>query len=86
MIQRIEGEELTIFCNATGYPLPTISWTIDGNSLHTSNSSGMDLSYEGKQLTIKNVNRGDNGVYRCVAENSLGNVTSNGTTLEVLCE
>ena len=46
----------------------------------------MDLSYEGKQLTIKNVNRGDNGVYRCVAENSLGNVTSNGTTLEVLCE
>ena len=86
MIQRIEGEKLTIFCNATGNPLPTISWTIDGNSLDTSNSSGMDLSYEGKQLTIKSVNRGDNAVYRCVAENSLGNVTSNGTTLEVLCE
>ena len=46
----------------------------------------MNLSYEEKQLTVKNVSRGDNGVYRCVAENSLGNNTSHGTTLEVLCE
>ena len=86
MIQGIEGDKLTIFCNATGNPLPTISWTIDGNSVDTSNSSRRNLSYEGKRLTVKNVNRGDNGVYRCVAENSLGNVTSHGTTLEVHCK
>ena len=86
MIQRIEGDKFTVFCNATGNPVPTISWTIDGNSVDTSNSSSMNLSYEEKQLTVKNVSRGDNGVYRCVAENSLGNNTSHGTTLEVLCE
>ncbi|XP_066015791.1 hemicentin-1-like isoform X2 [Pocillopora verrucosa] len=83
LIQRIEGEKLTIFCNATGNPLPTTSWTKDGNSVCTSYGSRVNLSYEGKQLIVKNVSKGDNGVYRCVAENSLGNVTSHGTTLEV---
>ena len=86
MIQRMEGEKLTIFCNASGNPLPTISWTKDGNSVDTSNSSRRNLSYEGKQLTVTNVSREDNGVYRCVAENSLGNFTSHGTTLEVHCK
>lgn len=83
VIQRMEGEKLTIFCNASGNPLATISWTKDGNSVDTNNSSRRNLSCEGKQLTVKNVSRGDNGVYRCVAENSLGNVMSHGTTLEV---
>ena len=46
----------------------------------------MNLSYEGKQLTIKNVRRTDSALYRCVAENSLGNVTSHNTTLEVHCK
>ncbi|CAH3163864.1 unnamed protein product, partial [Pocillopora meandrina] len=86
LIQRIEGEKLTIFCNATGNPLPTTSWTKDGNSVCTSYGSRVNLSYEGKQLIVKNVSKGDNGVYRCVAENSLGNVTSHGTTLEVHCK
>lgn len=86
LIQRIEGEKLTIFCNATGNPLPTTSWTKDGNSVCTSYGSRVNLSYEGKQLIVKNVSKGDNGVYRCVAENSLGNVTSHGTTLEVYCK
>ena len=86
VIQRMEGEKLTIFCNASGNPLPTISWTKDGNSVDTNNSSRRNLSCEGKQLTVKNVSRGDNGVYRCVAENSLGNVMSHGTTLEVPCK
>ena len=41
---------------------------------------------EGRQLTIKNVRRTDSALYRCVAENSLGNVTSHNTTLEVHCK
>ena len=86
MIQRTEGEKMILFCNATGNPVPTISWIINGFSLDTNNSSRMNLSYEGKQLTIKNVRRTDSALYRCVAENSLGNVTSYNTTLEVHCK
>ena len=77
---------MTIFCEATGNPVPTISWTRNGYPVDTSNSSRMYLSYEGKQLTIKNVSKTDSAVYRCVAENSLGNVTSDGTTVEVHCK
>ena len=77
---------MILFCNATGNPVPTISWTINGFSLDSSNSSRMNLSYEGKQITITNVNRTDSAVYRCVAKNSLGNVTSHGTTLGVHCK
>ena len=54
--------------------------------MYTSYGSRVNLSYEGKQLIVKNVRKGDNGVYRCVAEHSLGNVTSHGTTLEVHCK
>ena len=54
--------------------------------MDTSNSSRIDLSHEGKQLTIKNVSKTDSAVYRCVAENSLENVTSYGATLEVHCK
>ena len=86
MIQRTEGDKIILFCNATGNPVPTISWSINGFSLNTNNSSRMNFSYEGRQLTIKNVRRTDSALYRCVAENSLGNVTSHNTTLEVHCK
>ena len=69
---------MTLFCNASGNPLPKITWTIDGNSVDTSNSFRMNLFCEGEQLTVKNVSRRNSGVYRCVAENSIGNVTSEG--------
>ena len=77
---------MTFFCNASGNPLPRITWTINGNSVDTSNSSRMNLFYEGKRLTVKNVSRRNSGVYRCEAENSIGNVTSKGTTLRVHCK
>ena len=86
MIQGTEGGEVTIFCNATGNPEPRISWTSNGNSVDTRNSSRVDLFYQGRQLTIKNVSKTDSAVYRCEAENSLGNAKSDGITLEVHCK
>ena len=77
---------MILFCKATGNPVPTISWTINGFSLDSSNISRMNLSYGGKQLTITNVNRTDSALYRCMAKNSLGSVVSHGTTLEVHCK
>ena len=75
---------MTLSCNATGNPEPTISWTKDGSLI--SSNSRISLSDNNKQLTITNVSRTDSGEYRCVANNSLGNDTSNSTALDVKCE
>ena len=75
---------MTLSCDATGNPVPTISWTKDGSPL--SNNSRISLSADNKQLTITNVSRTDSGEYRCVASNSVGNETSNAGKLDVQCK
>ena len=83
---RIEGENVTISCNADGNPKPTISWTRNGYPVDTSNNSSISFSADKKQLTITDVNRTDSGEYRCVVSNSLGNVLSSAATLDVQCK
>ena len=79
-----ERENVTLSCNATGNPAPSISWTKDGSA---ANSLRISLSLDNKQLTITNVSRDDSGDYRCVANNSIGAaVTSNVATLDVQCK
>ena len=79
-----EGENVTLSCNATGNPTPSISWTKDGSAL---NSPRISLSSDSKELTITNVNRSDNGQYRCVANNSIAaSVTSDAATLCAQCK
>ena len=79
-----EGENLTLVCNATGNPAPTLSWIRDGSPVET--SGRISISDDKKQLTITNVSRTDSGEYRCVANNSLGNETSNVATVDVQCK
>ena len=67
---------MNLFCNASGNPVPTITWTRNGSV----------LTKESKELTITSINRADSGEYRCVANNSEGNVTSDAATLDVQCE
>ena len=75
---------MTLSCNATGNPTPSISWTKDGSAV---NSPRISLSLDNKQLTITHVNRSDSGQYRCVANNSIGAaVTSDAATLDVQCK
>ena len=84
---KTEGENVILSCNATGNPVPTISWNRNGSPIDTSgNSSRISFSADKKQLTITNVNRTDSGEYRCVANNSVGIGTSNPATLDVICK
>ena len=85
-VAKTEGDNLTLSCNATANPLPTISWTRGGSPVNTTNNSRISFSEDNKQLTITNVNRTDSGEYQCVANNSLGNDTSNVATLDVQCK
>ena len=81
---KTEGENVTLSCNATGNPAPSISWTKDRSAV---NFLKISLSSDNKQLTITNVNRDDSGDYRCVANNSIGAaVTSDAATLDVQCK
>ena len=80
-----EGENLTLFCNATGSSL-TISWTKSGSPRNPNEDERIRLSADNEQLTITNVSRTDNGAYLCVASNKVGNATSNTTTVTVRCE
>ena len=80
-----EGDNVTLSCNASGNPVPTISWTRD-ESLVSSGDQRISFEAGNRQLTITNVNRTDSGQYLCVADNSEGNDTSNAITLDVKCK
>ena len=83
-----EELNVTFSCNATGNPVPTFSWTIDGSAVNTTADPRISLSLENKQLSITNVRRTDSGnQYRCVANNTIAIVTSNAATLtNILCK
>ena len=81
----IEGQNVNLFCNASGNPVPTITWTRNGSVL-TNSVARISFGAQSRELTITSINRADNGEYRCVANNSEGNVTSDAATLDVQCE
>ena len=81
----IEGQNVNLFCNASGNPVPTITWTRNGSVL-TSSVPRISFRAESRELTITSINRADKGDYRCVANNSEGNVTSDAASLDVQCE
>ena len=70
-----EGNNLTLVCDASGIPEPAVKWT--------SVKSGKEEM--NKTWTITNINRTDDGEYRCEATNTCGSVTRS-TVVTVYCE
>lgn len=56
---KVENKQVTFHCNATGHPIPKITWTKDGRTVGT-----------GSKLTLT-VSRGDAGRYWCTADNGV---------------
>ena len=81
---KIEGDNVTFTCNATGNPAPTFRWTKNGSVLTT--DSRISLLLDGKHLTITNVTREDSGQYVCEATNNVTTVPSDSATLNVQCK
>ena len=81
-----EGNNVSLFCNVSGNPEPSILWTKDGFLVNATMNSWISFSADKKQLTITNAKRTDNGNYRCVANNSLGIATSDAATVDVRCK
>ncbi|XP_029141480.1 BDNF/NT-3 growth factors receptor isoform X2 [Protobothrops mucrosquamatus] len=65
----VEGKTITLYCEATGSPSPTIIWLFSNIvSKHESDTNKNPAS-----LTIKNVSSSDSGIQiYCIAENTVG--------------
>ena len=71
------GQSFMLTCNATGYPVPSIEWTLNGTSYVIRNSSVTTITVtEGLQsntrlsvIAVTNAITNDTGIYECVATN-----------------
>ena len=75
------GESFTLLCNATGYPVPSIEWTLNGTSYIIEDPSIVTimptegLRSNSSNLTITSAMTNDTGIYDCVASNVVNNDT-----------
>ena len=67
----IAGRSFSLTCHATGYPVPSIEWTLNG----TSYINGLSIFIiEGLRFTediliVDNAMVSDTGIYQCIATN-----------------
>lgn len=71
-----EGYDVTLECNATGNPVPSIGWIMESTGIVVSINS---------ILIVSNISRNASGVYQCIAMNSIGNDTKN-CRVDVYCK
>ena len=69
-----EGNNLTLTCTANGMPQPKVYWIKPNGQ-----------SVAGKVLEIVNINRNEDGKYKCEASNECGNATEMAT-IDVQCK
>ena len=77
-----EGDNVTLFCEVTGNPTPTITWLKNGSPINASGNSRIGSTEQNAKLIITKVSREDSGEYQGAANNSLENVISRAATLE----
>ena len=70
-----EGGNVNLSCNASGTPLPVVSW------VRISTSQRFDVSV----LQLTNVSRSEAGDYRCETTNECGNA-SEAQNIDVQCK
>ncbi|XP_051732796.1 neural cell adhesion molecule 1a isoform X5 [Ctenopharyngodon idella] len=64
------NQAVTLACYADGYPEPTVTWARTNIVLESNGK--YSLNEDGSELTIKNVNKLDEGDYQCIARNKAG--------------
>ena len=74
------GNSFTLTCNATGYPVPSIEWTLNGtvniiDSPVTIISIVEGLRSNTSVLAVINAMTNDTGIYQCIATNVVNNDT-----------
>lgn len=91
------GKTFTLTCQATGYPVPSIEWTLNGAPLTTLMYSHYSYDYIYKQHHIITIVEGirsntsvlvvsyatakDTGIYQCIATNGVNNDTQDALVI-----
>nr|XP_012807460.2 hemicentin-2 [Jaculus jaculus] len=70
LVSVVQGGEATLECNATGKPLPVVTWERDSQPLGT--EPGLRLQNQGHSLHVEPARAAHSGHYSCVAENVAG--------------
>lgn len=72
-----DGDSVRLECHVESKPEPNITWEKDGNKLQQ-NADDFSTSYDDGRaiLSIKRVYPEDEGVYKCIAINSIGKTVS----------
>ena len=66
-----EGSLVTLSCNATGSPTPSVTWTrVADNGTDSEPLAAMDGTH-----IMSSITRSSNGTYHCTAQNRVGTVT-----------
>ena len=80
-----EGDNISFTCQATGAPVPNISWYFNDNPVdnittmkYTTSLSIINTITINNTLTIMNVQSSDMGTYTCNATNVVSTDTSSG--------
>ena len=73
-----EGNDATLYCDATGNPVPSVKWI----RLSTGEVS---IVSNNNSLVFAAINRNESGLYQCITNNSIGNDLKN-CTVDVLCK
>ena len=70
------GTNVTIECNTEAYPRAISYWTFNGSMVLSTDkyvAETIEIRYKtDMRLTIRNLQPGDFGSYRCISKNSLG--------------
>ena len=67
----VEGNPLFLVCEAEGFPVPLVTWTMDGKLLQSSTSE--------TDFVIHDATKKDQGHYKCDASNSSGTASYTAT-------
>ena len=71
----IEGGNVKLTCNASGFPAPTVYWV----------KTGTGDRFNGTELVFANINRSEAGEYTCVARTPC-NTSTELAEVDVLCK
>ena len=70
---------LLVHVNIIGYPKPSVSWSLNGNTLATANNCNIETSETFSTLTLNNVSGLHSGELTVKAENCVDAATANFT-------
>ena len=81
-----ETQSVNFTCEATGKPVPNVSWYFNGVMINVSDNSSkymimsrsLNITTTENTLTVYNVTSSDVGTYSCSATNILGNDSTSG--------